>query len=177
MGLVALEGMHFDALHGYYDEEQLIGGVYIVDVYLKVDFDKGAKQDELEGTVNYETIYRIVKVVMKQSTQLIESIAYKIIDRIKQICTNVEYLKVRVIKKNPPVGGQVDRAYVELEEDYKVQCGQCSRTFLSHSKGDCWTKHGQVYPETKASLVQAYGPNLCALCLQPHILHGKNNAR
>jgi dihydroneopterin aldolase len=170
MGLVALEGMQFEARHGYYAEEQQIGGTYRVDVYLQVDFKEGATKDELAGTVNYETIYRIAKLVMSKNAKLIETLAQQILDKIAQICTTVSYLKVRVIKMHPPLGGQVERAYVEIEEDFKVQCGQCKRIFLSHQKGDCWTKHGYVYPETKASLIRSYGPHICLDCLQPHLL-------
>ncbi len=170
MGLVALEGMQFEALHGYYDEEQKIGGTYIVDVYIQVDFKKGAEKDELSGTVNYETIYRIAKLVMSKKCKLIETLAQQILHKITQICTTVSYLKVRVVKMHPPLGGQVERAYVEIEEDFRVQCGQCKRTFLSHKKGDCWTKHGQIYPETKASLMRRFGPNICLPCLQPYLL-------
>ncbi|MFT5645393.1 MAG: dihydroneopterin aldolase, partial [Aureispira sp.] len=100
MGLIALEGMEFYAYHGFYPEEQLIGGDYIIDVYLETDFDEAANQDALEVTINYETIYRIVKVEMQKNSKLLETIAQRIINKIIGICTTVEGLKVRVTKKN-----------------------------------------------------------------------------
>jgi dihydroneopterin aldolase len=173
MGLIALEGMEFYAYHGFYPEEQLIGGDYIIDVYLETDFDEAANQDALEVTINYETIYRIVKVEMQKNSKLLETIAQRIINKIIGICTTVEGLKVRVTKKNPPLGASVQRAFIEIEENYVVSCHKCSRPFLSHEHGDCWTKYGQVYPETKATLTRAFGPNICYHCLVPHFIKGR----
>jgi dihydroneopterin aldolase len=48
MGLIAVEGMQFYAHHGYHKEEQMLGGKYTVDVYLKTDFNEAAATDKLE---------------------------------------------------------------------------------------------------------------------------------
>jgi len=170
MGLIALEGMQFYAYHGFYEEEQLIGGDYIVDVYIDTNFNPAVYSDELDGTLNYETIYRIVKVEMKKNSKLLETIARRIIDTIIGICKTVEAIKVRVTKKNPPMGARIDRAFIEIEESYVVQCNKCGRPFLSHEPGDCWTKHGIVYPETRATLTRSFGPNICRNCLIPHFI-------
>ena len=170
MGLIALEGMQFYAYHGFYEEEQLIGSDYIVDVYLDTNFDAASYNDQLDVTINYETIYRIVKVEMQKKSKLLESIARRIIDKIIGICKTVQGIKVRVTKKNPPLGARIDRAYIEIEESYVVQCNKCGRPFLSHEPGDCWTKHGIIYPETRATLTRSFGPNICYNCLVPHFI-------
>ena len=103
MGIIALEGMEFYAYHGFYEEEQLIGGDYVVDVYLHTDFNLGAREDILDGTVNYETIFRIVKVEMNKNSKLLESIAQRIVHSIINICTSIQSIKVRLTKKNPPL--------------------------------------------------------------------------
>lgn len=175
MGLIALEGMEFYAYHGFYEEEQVIGGDYIIDVYLDTNFDAAASSDQLDVTINYETIYRIVKVEMQKNSKLLEAIAKRIIEKIIGICTTVQAIKVRVTKKNPPLGARIQRAYIEMEEDYVVQCNKCKRPFLSHHRGDCWTKHGQVYPETRATLTRTFGPNICYNCLIPHFIKARND--
>ncbi|MCH2023138.1 MAG: dihydroneopterin aldolase [Saprospiraceae bacterium] len=174
MGLIALEGMEFYAYHGFYKEEQLIGGDYIVDVYVHTDFTKGASEDLLDGTVNYETIFRIVKVEMNKKSKLLESIAQRIVDSIINICTSIQSIKVKITKKNPPLGAKVDKASVEIEENYVIHCNKCKNIFLSHQKGDCWTKYGIVYPETKATLIRTFGPNICKNCLSPHFVKERN---
>lgn len=116
MGLIAVEGMRFYANHGYYKEEQVLGGQYTVDVYLRVDFAEAAKSDDLDFTVNYEQVYAIVKGEMETRSKLIEHVGKRILDSIK---TDIPYLtnvKVRISKLNPPLNGDLTRVYVELEE-------------------------------------------------------------
>lgn len=175
MGKIALEGMEFYAYHGFYPEEQLIGGDYVVDVYLETEFSDASRDDLLDNTINYETIYRIVKVEMQKNSKLLEAIARRIIDKVIGICTTVQAIQVRVTKKHPPLGAKVQRAYIEIEESYVVQCNKCKRPFLSHKRGDCWTKHGQVYPETRATLTRSFGPNICYNCLIPHFIKDRND--
>ena len=170
MATIALEGIRFYAYHGFYQEEQLVGGYYVVDVYVNTQIGHAARQDNLDTTINYETLYRIVKAQMLRSYKLIETVAQKIVDNIVAVCPTVQGVRVKVVKQHPPLGGDVRQAYVELDENYVVKCNRCSRPFLSHKRGDCWTKHGSVYPETKAMLERKFGPNICRSCLAPHFI-------
>ena len=115
MGLIAVEGLQFYSHHGYYKEEQVLGGKYIVDIYMKLNIDEAAETDDLKKTVNYEEIYQLTKNEMEVHARLIEHVCKRILDRVKKKYPNVENVKVRVSKHNPPLKGQVDRVYVELE--------------------------------------------------------------
>ena len=117
MGKIAVEGMHFYAHHGFYQEEQVIGGQYKVDVYLEFDFELAGKSDNLEQTVNYERVYVLVKEVMQERSKLIEHVASRIIDRISAELQGITKVMVRVNKMNPPLKGNVERVYVELEKE------------------------------------------------------------
>lgn len=116
MGLIAVEGLQFYSHHGYYKEEQVLGGKYIVDIYLKIDFDEAAETDDLRKTINYEEVYQLTKLEMEVHARLIEHVCKRILDKIKQRYPNLQYIKVRVSKHNPPLKGNVERVYVELEE-------------------------------------------------------------
>jgi len=115
MGLIAVEGLQFYSHHGYYKEEQVLGGKYIVDIYMRLNIDEAAETDDLKKTVNYEEIYQLTKNEMEVHARLIEHVCKRILDRVKKKYPNVENVKVRVSKHNPPLKGQVDRVYVELE--------------------------------------------------------------
>lgn len=115
-GIVALEGMEFYAYHGFYQEEREVGNKYVVDVSLKTNFSKAATSDDLEGTVNYETVYEIVKAQMAISNKLLESICKKIIDSIFKSLPSVLELTVSVAKQNPPIGGVCARSKVTITE-------------------------------------------------------------
>lgn len=116
MGEIAIEGMLFYAHHGYYREEQVIGGQYKVDVYMQTDFQQAAMLDKLEMTIDYEKIYTIVKEVMTEKSHLIEHVALRIIEKVTAENLNISSIKVRVSKINPPVKGTVNRVFVELEK-------------------------------------------------------------
>ena len=72
MAFISLEGMEFYAHHGYYEEERKIGSKYSVDVKLELDLDLAAREDKLEGTVDYEKVYELVSKVMSKEAALLE---------------------------------------------------------------------------------------------------------
>jgi len=117
MAVIALEGMHFHAFHGYYEEENNMGGEFILDVYLTTaSVQRSASTDDLDGTINYETVYFICKAEMKKTSKMIETVASKILERLSfQYGEKTQNIKVRLRKLNPPLGGKVDCAYIEVE--------------------------------------------------------------
>ncbi len=115
MGKVSLEGMEFYARHGYYEEERVIGNKYSVDVTIDVDVTEAALADKLDGTVNYEKVYEIVQEVMSIDANLLEHLAGKMIKALKENFSQINQVKVRVSKYNPPIKGLCHKATVELE--------------------------------------------------------------
>jgi len=129
MAIIALEGMRFNAPHGYYPEEQVLGNEFILDVLVSTDFFVAAITDELyeeakeeeddddemetsPNTVNYETLYLICQMEMRKPTKLLETLVNRIADRISRHFDEVTGLVVRLRKLNPPLGGRVDSAWV-----------------------------------------------------------------
>jgi 7,8-dihydroneopterin aldolase/epimerase/oxygenase len=115
VGTVALEGIEFFAYHGVLDEEQKIGNKFSIDIVITTDFLEAAQTDKLSGTVNYEEVYRIISQVMQTRARLLEHIALKIIQNIRQVYSNVDKIEVSVSKFNPPVGGVCARSKITLE--------------------------------------------------------------
>src|SRR3954465_14536647 len=115
MGLIAVEGLQFYSHHGYHKEEQVLGGKYIVDIYMRFSFDEAAETDDLRKTINYEEIYQLTKSEMEVHAKLIEHVCKRILNKVRSSYPEVEHLKVRVSKHNPPLKGHVERVYVELE--------------------------------------------------------------
>ncbi|GIV29790.1 MAG: hypothetical protein KatS3mg028_0856 [Bacteroidia bacterium] len=82
--IIEVNGIVCYAYHGCLPEEKKTGGKYKVDVVVHYDFQKAAETDDLKDTVDYCKIYDIVQKEMNIPTKLIESVAYKIADSIKQ---------------------------------------------------------------------------------------------
>jgi len=113
-GRVALEGLEFHAFHGVYPHERESGNWFEVDIAVETDFSAAAFQDDLSGTVNYETLFAIVKEEMNRPSKLLETVAGKIIDDILQELPVVQSVDIKISKVNPPIGGKCKRATVQV---------------------------------------------------------------
>jgi dihydroneopterin aldolase len=167
MGLIVLEGMRFHAFHGVHAAERKIGTGYLVDVYIKTGISEAAETDNVEMTINYETVYQICKLEMGIPRNLIESVLAGISSRIKHQFAGMEALRIRVRKLNPPVGGLVDTAWVEETFDFMSECPRCKRKFIQYNGDDCWERFPNLHPATKEMLNRQFGPRcLCDDCLK-----------
>ena len=167
MSVIALEGMRFRAHHGYYEEERILGGDYIVDVTVKTNFTKAAIDDELEKTINYETIYLICEAEMQKNAKLLENVAERISLSIRHQFKYIKEISIRVKKLNPPLGGTVESAWVEVDGQYTKKCARCSRPMLCYSDNTCWCMNTQLFQKTLDQIKTQYGNQcLCKECLE-----------
>jgi len=107
MGKILLEGMEFFSYHGCFREEQIIGTKYLVDLSIEADTASAEKSDLLSETINYSDLYRIVKEQMQIKSSLLEHVAGRILDSVRQLEPSITYAKLKISKLNPPVNGQV----------------------------------------------------------------------
>lgn len=110
---ISLEGIEFYAYHGYYKEEQEIGNKYSLDI--KIIIDTTTANDELRDTIDYEKVYKIVKLEMEKKFKLLETIANNIIEEIYLKYPLIINAEVSVSKFNPPLGGICHRARVVVK--------------------------------------------------------------
>ena len=165
MGLISLTNMHFYAYHGVYEEERIIGNDYWIDIFITTNFAKAAVTDDLSNTINYETVYFICKSEMKQPRQLLEAIGNSIIGRLKHQFSSIQQVRVVIKKENPPLGGKVGFASVEMEDSYGTRCGRCGRGQVCYGDENCWCQSVNVQPETLNTLQVQFKGCLCKNCL------------
>jgi dihydroneopterin aldolase len=167
MAIIALEGMKFYAYHGVYDAEQKIGTEYMVDVYVGTVIAPTAETDDLEKTINYESVFQICKMEMSKPKKLLETVVTEIFKRMKGQFSNMMALKVRVRKLNPPLGGPVAAAWVEEDQMFMQTCPRCNKQFINYDPGDCWKRFPNLHPATKETLQRQYPDKcLCDECLK-----------
>ncbi len=167
MAVIALEGMYFFARHGYYDEEQLVGNEFVVDVYITTRTTDAAVTDDLRETINYETVYTICQLVMKRPTRLLETVAERIGLGIRHQFGYIKSLKVRVRKNNPPLNGPVAAAWVEIDGQYEKRCGKCGKPLICYRDHTCWCMDSRVPVKTREHLRARFDDNcLCPNCLK-----------
>ena len=114
MGLIEIEGMEFYAYHGHYEEEQIVGNRFLVDLKIETDCRKAAESDEIEDAVNYQTAYKIIKSEMQKKSNLLENIAGRIVDALYENLDNMKSVSVKLSKMNPPMGGKIKKVSITM---------------------------------------------------------------
>ena len=92
-----------------------MGNEFSIDITVEATIDGAARNDDLGGTVNYATIYYLLQAEMKKPTQLLEALAYRMGNRILNQFDNASSVQLTLRKLNPPLGGKVAAAVVEIE--------------------------------------------------------------
>tara|TARA_B100000508_G_scaffold141092_1_gene146452 strand:- start:118841 stop:119203 length:363 start_codon:yes stop_codon:yes gene_type:complete len=115
---VEVNGIKLYAYHGCLPEEGEIGGHYTIDVAVKTDFSPSFDSDDLNDTVDYVIINKIVKEEMKQRSKLIEHVGKRILSRLEKEITGISNAKIKVIKHCPPIEGDVNNVAVIIEESF-----------------------------------------------------------
>ena len=115
MSVISIEGMEFFAYHGCFKEGQVIGTKFRIDIYMKTDTSKAESTDNLNDTVNYQQVYKVISEEMQTRSKLLENVGRRILNRIVKEFPVVEYAKIKIRKLNPPLGGKIDFVALELE--------------------------------------------------------------
>jgi dihydroneopterin aldolase len=113
-GKVALEGLEFHAFHGVYPHERDSGNWFEVTISVETDFTEGAENDELTGTVNYETLFQIIKNEMSKPSKLLETVAEKIVRDVLTEFPAALQVELKISKLSPPIGGKCRKASVSI---------------------------------------------------------------
>ena len=108
MGIIKLTNIRTFSYHGCLEEEAKIGSNYRVDLTIKTNLKPSAQTDELNDTVDYVDLNRIVVEEMAIRSNLLEHVAKRIIARIFKEESRINAVKLAVSKLNPPIGGDVE---------------------------------------------------------------------
>lgn len=116
MSKILLEEMEFFAYHGCFAEEQIIGNRFIAHLEITVPTDEAQASDKLKDTLNYQEAYNVVREQMAIKSNLLEHLGKRIMDALMEKFPQIQQLKLRISKMNPPMGGKMKCVSVELEK-------------------------------------------------------------
>jgi dihydroneopterin aldolase len=113
---ILLEGMRFYAFHGVNAEERRLGQRFTVDVALAVDLRKAGVSDDLDDTVSYSDVYKLVRSTVEgKPRNLIEAVAEDLAAGILDRFPAVAQATVTVRKPEAPLrGAMLDAAGVRI---------------------------------------------------------------
>lgn len=113
---ILLENIIFYAYHGVLKQETTVGNTYTVNLKLATDMSKAFETDSINDTISYAAVYDVVKNEMSIPSQLIEHVANRIVQSLKKTFPEVSGIELKLSKRNPPMGAQLDCASVVLIE-------------------------------------------------------------
>lgn len=114
MSRVELINMEFFAYHGCFKEEQIIGNNFLVSFWADTDSDKAVISDNIDDALNYQEVYNLIKNEMEIPSKLMESVAKRILNRVKEAFPQIVDAQVSISKLNPPIGGRVEASRVTM---------------------------------------------------------------
>jgi dihydroneopterin aldolase len=111
---ILLKEVRFYAYHGVMPQERKVGGDFTVSLRVGVDLTRPVASDDVADTVNYATLYEVVKREMAIPSQLLEHVAGRIGQAVFETFPQVLSIDLTLMKLNPPMGADSKGAGVEL---------------------------------------------------------------
>ncbi|MBD0298163.1 MAG: dihydroneopterin aldolase [Flavisolibacter sp.] len=105
-GMISIElhQLRFFAAHGVYEEEAKLENEFEVDLQISYTAPENVIT-KIDETINYVSVYSIVKEEMGERKLLLETCAVHIIKRLKQVFPQISSISISIKKLNPPIPG------------------------------------------------------------------------
>ncbi|MFW2475889.1 MAG: dihydroneopterin aldolase [Sediminibacterium sp.] len=110
---IHLHQLQLHAYHGLYEEEKVLGNDFIID--LTVNYHPPVLPVvELEQTINYVSLFELVKKHMQEATPLLETVISNIASDILAQFSLAEEVNIAIRKMHPPIAGFIGATGVSL---------------------------------------------------------------
>lgn len=114
---VQLQNLLFKSFHGIHEEEKILGNDYSVDA--AVDFhERDEVIEHINQTIDYATIYEIIKKRMGIPTPLLETVVMQIGNDIHQEFPDLKSITISIKKMHPPIEGMQGVAEVTWHKEF-----------------------------------------------------------
>jgi dihydroneopterin aldolase len=111
---IHLNKLTFFSHHGVHNEETIVGTGFEINV--AISFEETQKIVSLDQTINYVTVYHIIKDHMKKPSLLLETVAMQVAEDIHKIDRRIRTINISISKLNPPINnftGNVGVTYIK----------------------------------------------------------------
>lgn len=114
MDKIIIKDLKIYAYHGVNPEEKIEGQNFVFDIECKADLSKPCKTDNVDDTVSYAQVIKLVRnVFIAEKYDLIEKAAQVVADAVLDNFEKIE--KVKVVLKKPEAPMKADFGYVAVE--------------------------------------------------------------
>ena len=117
MAFIKINKIRTYSFIGCMDEERKIGSEYETCIEIKYICEFVELEDNLTKTVDYVTVSKVVNDEMKNACNLLETVIYRIGNKMLNIDDKISSVTVEIKKLNPPIVG--DAQFVSVKEEFK----------------------------------------------------------
>lgn len=109
---ISLSHIRLYGYHGIHPEERITGGEF--EVNLDVFFEPEGRISTIKETIDYTSLYQIVRQKMNKPADLLETLAQDIETSIRQNFPLIKQINITISKINPPLTNFRGRLSVSL---------------------------------------------------------------
>jgi len=113
---IGLENIKCLSYHGVLDAERVNGNNFIVNIHVWYKTKSEFEEDQLSDTYDYSLLNKIVMEEMSVSVYLLENVAFRIINKVKDTDKRVKKVYIKIQKPNPPLKGDIQYSFVEIKK-------------------------------------------------------------
>ncbi len=114
MDTIRFQNIRLYAYHGSHAAEKELGQEFSLDVELVYDLTEAAQNDDLDKTIDYGAVYKVLsKAFVENSHNLIEGAAWHVMRALFKAFP-AEEIAITVRKPSAPIEGIFDHVEVEL---------------------------------------------------------------
>lgn len=111
---ILLHNVCFHAYIGVGEQERSVGNAYMVNLKIEYPLANSLSTDSVEDTLNYASVYQLLKEEMAIPAKLLEYKAGMIAKKLFDTFTLIASLEIKITKLNPPMGADCSGASVEI---------------------------------------------------------------
>lgn len=115
LGTVEIDSLRLEAFHGVLPQERRVGNLFEVTLHLDYDMTKAAETDDVAFALDYGEVCKVVRGVMERPSALLENVALRMRDAIRDRFPQVISGFVRISKLTPPLGMQLASCSVTMK--------------------------------------------------------------
>ena len=117
MYTIYLNNLHFHGYHGLFEEEKIIGNEFMVNV--EIGLSNEQKIDEINQTIDYSMVYKIIQDNMNIPTPLLETLVANISNAIYVYDNRIKEISIKIEKKHPPIQNFTGNVAVSFKKSFQ----------------------------------------------------------